>query len=175
VDEELQRYVHEARRGNKEAFTELIRRFKGNVYRHAYSMLGDRTEAEDVTQEAFIKAYYSLSRLEADYAFAAWIMRIVSNLCLDKLKKSSRDQTVSNENRLGTAMQREENTHLRLALEEAMQQLSPEQRQVIVLHDIQGYRYEEMASLMDIPLGTVKSRLNAARFVLRNELKRGDV
>ncbi|MDB5085162.1 MAG: sigma-70 family polymerase sigma factor [Bacilli bacterium] len=174
MDEELHRYVHEARLGNKEAFTELIRRFKGNVYRHAYGMLGERMEAEDVVQEAFIKAYYSLSRLESDYAFATWIMRIVSNLCLDRLKKHPKDQTVSNERMVELAAEQQGNTHLRITLEEAMQQLSPEHRQVILLHDVQGYRYEEMAALLDVPLGTVKSRLNAARLALRNELKKGD-
>jgi RNA polymerase sigma factor (sigma-70 family) len=174
VDEELNRYVREARLGNKEAFTELIHRFKGNVYRHAYGMLGERTEAEDVVQEAFIKAYYSLSRLEADYAFATWIMRIVSNLCLDRLKKHTKSQTVSNERMAELATEHHENTHLRMTLEEAMQQLSPDHRQVILLHDVQGYRYEEMADLLAIPLGTIKSRLNAARLALRNELKKGD-
>jgi RNA polymerase sigma factor (sigma-70 family) len=173
VDEELHHFVGEARRGNKEAFTELIRRFKGNVYRHAYGMLSDQREAEDVAQEAFIKAYYSLSRLETDYAFAAWMMRIVSNLCLDRIKKQAKVQAASR-HMLDSDSEYDDKTQLRVELEEAMQQLSPEHRQVILLHDVQGYRYEEIAALLEIPLGTVKSRLNAARLTLRNELKKGD-
>ncbi|WP_123040183.1 sigma-70 family RNA polymerase sigma factor [Cohnella candidum] len=174
MDEELRRFVHAARTGSKEAFAELVRRFKGNVYRHAYGMLGSRSEAEDAAQEAFIKAYYSISRLDADFAFSSWMMRIVTNICLDRLKKRTDEWPVAEESRLSAAAARDEMSDTRMAIQEAMRQLSPEHRQVLLLHDMQGYRYEEISELLDIPLGTVKSRLNAARLALRKEWKKGE-
>ncbi|SEB46067.1 sigma-70 family RNA polymerase sigma factor [Paenibacillus sp. GP183] len=174
MDEELYRLIREAKQGEKKAFAELIKRYKGHIYRHAYGVLGNRMEAEDVAQEAFLKAYYSLSRLDNEYAFSAWIFRIVTNLCRDRLKKLGRERTLSTELLQQMATKRVEDNHLRLTIEEAMKQLTPDHREVILLHDVQGYRYDEMAEILTIPLGTVKSRLNAARLALRNEMKKGD-
>ncbi|MCY9669858.1 RNA polymerase sigma factor [Paenibacillus alginolyticus] len=172
MDEELYRLIYQAKRGEKEAFTALIKRYKGHVYRYALGMLGDQMEAEDAAQEAFIKAYYSMNQLETEYAFSAWIIRIVSNLCKDKLKKRTKEQPLSTENEeLNVSY---EPTHLRLTIEEAMKHLTPEHREVIILHDIHGYKYDEIAVIADVPVGTVKSRLHAARMALRIEMKKGD-
>ena len=92
MDEELHGYVMEARRGNPDAFTELVRRFQGPVFRYAYGMLGDRQEAEDAAQETFIKAYRSLSGLGSDYAFASWIMKIANHACVDRLKRRKKER-----------------------------------------------------------------------------------
>lgn len=137
-------------------------------------------EAEDVSQEAFVKCYTSLSRLESEFSFASWLNRIVFNLCMDRLKKRSRERTVAaSESSLAGieqigANERHRSDQLKRTIEEAMGQLSPDHRQIILLHDAQGYRYEEIADMLEIPIGTVKSRLNAARLALRHVMRRGE-
>ena len=137
-------------------------------------------EAEDVSQEAFVRCYTSLSRLESEFSFASWLHRIVVNLCMDRLKKRSRERTVAASEkalagieRIG-AQEQDRARHLQKTIEEAMGQLSPDHRQIILLHDAQGYRYEEIADMLEIPVGTVKSRLNAARLALRHVMRRGE-
>lgn len=180
MDEELHRLIRDAKRGDPDVFAALVRRFKDQVYRYAYGMLGDTMEAEDVSQEAFVKCYASLSRLESEFAFASWLHRIVFNLCADRLKKRNREKTSAASASALAGMEQKEAREqyraqqLKWSLEEAMAQLSPDHRQIILLHDAEGYRYEEIAQLLDIPVGTVKSRLNAARLSLRQAMKRGE-
>jgi RNA polymerase sigma factor (sigma-70 family) len=174
VDEELHRLIREAKRGNKEAFAELINRYKDRVYRHAYGMIGDRMEAEDITQEAFIKVYTSFFHLENEYAFSSWLTRIVSNLCVDRIKKRGKENVLTKKSMEQATDLGSEDKYLRLGIEESMKQLSMEHREVILLHDVQGYKYEEIAQIVGIPIGTVKSRLNVGRLALRKEMRKGD-
>jgi RNA polymerase sigma factor (sigma-70 family) len=175
VDEELFQNVHRAKQRDREAYTNLVNRFKEQVYRHAVGMLGDRMEAEDVTQEAFIKAFYSLSSLDHEYAFSSWLIRIVSNLCKDRLKQHGKIMLVGEESILRAEQMGYVDSHEKLTIEEAMNLLTMEHREAILLHDVQGYRYEEISQIVGVPLGTVKSRLFAARLALRKELRRGDL
>lgn len=137
-------------------------------------------EAEDVSQEAFVKCYSSLSRLESEFSFTSWFNRIVFNLCMDRLKKRSRERTTTASEaalagieQIG-AKEQDRARQLKRTIEEAMEQLSPLHSQIILLHDAQGYRYEEIADMLEIPLGTVKSRLHAARLALRQVMRRGE-
>lgn len=178
MDEELNRLIREARDGSDEAFARLVHRFKDHVYRHAYGLLHDKSEAEDASQEAFLKCYSNLSRLENAYSFASWLTRIVSNACLDRLKKRKPDEAnfdETPESLFATDIQtNRRDADLKFAIEEAMAELSFEHRQIMLLHDVHGYRYEEISRLLSIPTGTVKSRLNAARMAMRRELGRGE-
>ncbi|MEX1031495.1 MAG: sigma-70 family RNA polymerase sigma factor [Paenibacillaceae bacterium] len=174
MDEELFDYIHRAKQGDRDAFTKLVERYKDQVFRHAVGMLGDRMEAEDVSQEAFIKAFYSISNLEHKYAFTSWMIRIVSNLCKDRLKQRGKivyaDESIIRGEQLGYV-----ESHENLTIEEAMNRLTIEQREVVLLHDVQGFRYEEISEMVGVPLGTVKSRLFSARLALRKELRKGDM
>ncbi|WP_025688617.1 RNA polymerase sigma factor [Paenibacillus zanthoxyli] len=174
VDEELNHIIHRARRGDKEAFAQLVNRYKGHVYRYAAGMLGDRMDAEDVSQEAFIKVYYSLSGLDNEYAFSSWIIRIVSNLCKDRLKKRAKEQRLRDEPDEAIADRHLPDPLEKLSIEEAMARLTVDHREILLLHEVQGYRYEEIADILEVPLGTVKSRLFAARMALRKELGKED-
>lgn len=172
VDQELYSLISEAKKGSKDAFALLLNRYKGIVFRHAYGMLSDRMEAEDVTQEAFIKVYYSLSKLENEFAFSSWLTRIVSRLCYDRLQKRKKEGVIDEAIREQSTEETVEQKQLHLTIEEAMNTFSREHREVILLRDIQGYSYDEIADILGIPLGTVKSRINAARLLLRNEITR---
>ncbi|MCY9691474.1 RNA polymerase sigma factor [Paenibacillus alginolyticus] len=173
MDQELYGLISRAKTGDKEAFALLVKRYKDTVFRYSYGMLADRMEAEDVSQEAFIKAYYSLSNLDNIYAFSSWLKRIVSNLCYDRIQKQKKNNTVSGEF-IETHISNNdmERTDLHMTIEEAMNKLSPEHREAIILRDVEGYSYDEIAAMLTIPLGTVKSRISAARLLLRKEMKR---
>ncbi|TCS81253.1 RNA polymerase sigma factor [Tepidibacillus fermentans] len=179
MDQELFQLISEAKEGKQDAFEQLITRYKGAVYRQAYAMLGDHMEAEDVTQEVFVKIYYSLSSLESAYAFTSWLTKITFNLCYDLIEKRKKKVTVTSENldqltrpNPPPSSRLIERKDLQLTLQEAMQNLSLEHREVIVLRDIQGYSYDEIAKLLKVPSGTVKSRLYHARLALKNELSK---
>lgn len=173
MDEKLFHTIHRAKRGDLEAFADLVNLFKGQVYRFAVGMVCDRMDAEDLAQEAFVKAFYSLSNLENEYAFSSWLIRIVSNLCKDRLKKRGKENWIREE--AHGAIEDKGLTDLseKLSIEEAMTRLSVDHREVVLLHDVQGYHYEEIAEMVGVPLGTVKSRLFAARLALRKELIKG--
>ncbi|WP_027416187.1 RNA polymerase sigma factor [Aneurinibacillus terranovensis] len=174
MEQELYEMIRKAKRGDKEAFTQLIQRYKGQVFRHAYAMLQDRMEAEDVAQEAFVKVYFSLKSLESEFAFSSWLTRIVSNLCYTRVQKKKKEASLLADNleeyiptpsSRGTMEQKQ----LQLTIEEAMQNISLDHRTVLVLRDIQGFSYDEIARILDIPVGTVKSRISSARLSLRKE------
>ncbi|MGG1555168.1 RNA polymerase sigma factor [Paenibacillus ferrarius] len=175
VDEELYQIIHRAKRGDKEAYAHLVKHFKDPVYRYALGMLNERMDAEDVAQEAFVKAYSAIAGLESEFAFTAWLFRIVSNLAKNRLKTRMRDRDLQTE--VHETMMIDDVTpdpFEKLSMEEALARLTPEHREVVLLHDVQGYRYEEIAQVTSVPLGTVKSRLFAARMALRKELRKGE-
>lgn len=174
MEQELYTLIQKAKRRDKEVFAQLVTRYKGVVFRQAYAMLNDRMEAEDVSQEAFMKVHASFSKLGSEYAFASWLTRIVSRLCYDRLQRKkqreekviwegSKEQPFSPANHLDTM----EHKQLQLSIEEALQKLSPEQKMVIILRDIQGLTYDEIADILQVPVGTIKSRLHTARLALR--------
>ncbi|REE94345.1 RNA polymerase sigma-70 factor (ECF subfamily) [Paenibacillus taihuensis] len=177
VDEELHDTIHRAKQGDQEAFAALITRYKGHVYRYAFGMLGNRMDAEDAAQEAFIKAYYALAKLDNEYAFSSWIIRIVANVCKDRLGKRAKInelESMEEQDEAKVADMRAPDTLEQLTLAEGLSRLSAEHREILVLHEIQGYSYEEIAVIIEVPVGTVKSRLHAARMGLRRELRRED-
>ncbi|WP_018661744.1 RNA polymerase sigma factor [Heyndrickxia acidiproducens] len=176
MEQDLTKLIHQAKSGDVDAFAALVTRFKGEVFRHAYAMVNDRMEAEDIAQEAFVKAYYALNQLENAYAFASWMTRIVSNLCYDRLKKLQKKtafQSQIDEETISRTTSNIEQANIRFDLQDAIQRLTPEHRTVLILRDVQGYSYGEIANMMNIPLGTVKSRISNARKLLKNELSRG--
>lgn len=175
MDQELYQLIYKAKRGDQQAFAVLVRKYQGAVFRQAYAMVGDRMAAEDVAQDAFIKAFYSLNKLENEYAFSSWLTKIVSHACYDYLKKANKRKSASLDDNATAALHENpiEKTQMRLNLREAMKALSPDHREVIVLRDIQGFSYKEIAEILQIPVGTVKSRISVARLELKEELTRG--
>lgn len=174
---DLHEIIIEAKKGDHDAFRHLISAYKGTVFRHAYALLNDRMEAEDVTQEAFVKVYYSLAKLENEFAFVSWLTRIVTNLCYDKNKKISRKNTYMSEeldeNSIPKGLTPIEKSIAKMSIKEALQELPLDQRNVLILRDVQGYSYAEISDMLQIPLGTVKSRINAGRENLKKELQKG--
>ncbi len=181
--------VAAAQRGDLNAFNELVLAYQDRVYNLAYRILGDPAAAEDATQETFIAAYRHLSTFRGG-SFLSWLMRIVANRCYDELRRHKRRPTVSWEsfgemdeeanpflvNSHPTPEEAAQEAELARFLQSAIATLPPDQRIVLVLSDIEGMNYQEIAGTVGIPVGTVKSRLARARARLRDLLQaRGEL
>ena len=162
--------IRRFKNGDRKAFAEIYERFKGRVYSLAYRLLLGAAEAEDVSQEAFTRAYRYIRSFDDHLSFEAWLSRIVYNLCLDLRRNFLRDQ----ERIAGYLREREpskNNSELSLGDEEALQnylaQLDDEDRAIVTLYYLEDHTYEEVSQILQIPMGTVKSRLSRARDKLR--------
>jgi RNA polymerase sigma-70 factor (ECF subfamily) len=165
------------RRGDQRAFAELIRRHQDRVFDLGYRMLGDRQEAEDLSQEIFVAVHRGLKSFRGDSKLATWIFRVAKNHCLNRLvylrrHGGGRTQGLDEgpEAAADPASARPdrqfERRERRAILERALSELDEAQRMIVVLRDIEGLDYEEIAAVLDEPLGTVKSRLHRARAAL---------
>ena len=170
-----------AQQGNQAAFGEVVRRQQTAVFNVAYRLLGRRRDAEDATQEAFLRAYRALERFDVNRPFAPWIKRITTNLCYNWLSSERVKPTVSaadldNDNEAWaktahTPEQQMVHQEQSDAVREAIWQLSPRYRAVIELRHFQNLSYEEMADVLDRPLSSIKSDLFRARKQLSHQLK----
>ncbi|MGH7475280.1 MAG: RNA polymerase sigma factor [Longimicrobiales bacterium] len=156
--------VRRARRGDAEASRALYERNAAAVYGIARRMLGDDSLADDATQETWLRAFRSLERFRGDAAFSTWIHRIAVN-CSIQLQRQRRRETGREAaiDGVESAVAVRCTPHLRVRLERALDLLPAGMRQVLVLHDIEGYTHEEIARLLGISAGTSKSQLSKAR------------
>jgi len=181
--------VQAARRGNVDAFNELVLSYQHRVYNLAFRILADPAAASDATQETFIAAYQKLSTFRGG-SFSSWLLRIVSNRCYDELRRQKRRPTTSweefgnvdedaNPILVNGGESPEENVErgeLARLLQQAIATLPPDQRVVLVLSDVEGMSYAEIAETVEVAVGTVKSRLARARARLRDFLQaRGEL
>jgi RNA polymerase sigma-70 factor (ECF subfamily) len=159
--------------GNREAFGELVGRYQRAVYHLAARTLRDPTEAEDATQEAFFKAYRALQSFRPGAKFSTWIFTICYRLCCDRLarrKRLSGDELPDRADPgAGPALLAERNDEAR-RLRAAIDLLPEKYRTVITLYHLQGKQYDEIASVLNLPLGTVKTHLFRAKEQLRKAL-----
>jgi RNA polymerase sigma factor (sigma-70 family) len=185
---EEQRLVEAGQRGDVEAFNQLVRLYESRVYNLCYRMLGDSDAAADVAQDTFISAYRNLHRFRGG-VFRSWLLRIATNACYDALRARKRRPSVSldaaqeaddgqgfdipdpSESPDDAALRRE----LAAAIQRGIDQLPDDQRVVVILSDVQGLAYEEIAEVTNTNLGTVKSRLSRARARLRDILRAGEL
>ena len=163
------------REGDELAWEHLVRRYQARVCSIAYNYTGSEEEALDVAQEVFIRVWKRLDTCRDPERFAAWLLRIARNACLDHLRRRkarppAQDVPADEMNALADTNPRPdvavEKQDQRDVLEVAIQRLSPINREAILLKDIQGLPLEEMANMLDLPLGTVKSRCSRARVEL---------
>lgn len=176
------RLVEWCQKGRLEHFGDLVARYQARLYSLAYRMLHSHEEAEDVVQETFLNVYRALATFKGD-RFSPWIYKIASNLCLDYLRRR-RPNTVSldapggpdgdmtREIADGTPLPEEAALAeaLGLDVQEAIDTLPPKYRSVVVLRHVEDLAYEEIAEVLNLPLGTVKTRLFRAREMLRVRL-----
>ena len=167
--------IQAARNGDQAAFGELVQQYQKRVFALAVRMC----PTPEAAQEAFLAAWQGLPFFRGDSAFATWLYRLTSNACVDLLRKENRhqgpsldDETVSAEvpDPTPTPEKAVEQKELRRQIEAGLQTLSPEHREVLILREIQQLSYDEIADVLSLDLGTVKSRINRGRRQLREFL-----
>ncbi|HEX4574441.1 MAG TPA: sigma-70 family RNA polymerase sigma factor [Gemmatimonadales bacterium] len=178
-----------AKRGHEAAFRELVRRYERPLFSLLYRMVRDRTLAEDLAQETFIKVLNGLDSYDPQFKFSSWIFKIANNAAIDHLRKrevetlsldgsphaTTPDAMSATALQLGapgeTPLQEVEARELGGAIEQAIAKLRPEYRACILLRHVEGHSYEEIARILDLPLGTVKTFIHRARNELRIHLE----
>ncbi len=169
--------------GDREAFNALMEKYQNIMFGMAYNLLSDYQDAEDAVQETFIKAYKSISSFKGDSAFTTWLYVICRNSCNDILRKRQKHSAVTSidaDDDDGPIKEIKsdgpspedvvEMNETQAMVRDAINSLKPEYKEVLVLSDIQQLSYDEVSTILKIPNGTVKSRLNRARNALRKKL-----
>lgn len=182
TDQEL---VAAAQQGDQAAFGALVEKYQAMAYSLALRMLGDSEDAADAVQEAFLNAWRALGSFQGQSAFSTWLYRLTSNACIDFLRRAKRraavSMTVSDEDEDAPhetdipderwSPERElERSETHRAIQAGLAALSPEHRQVLVLRELEGLSYQEIAQALGLEEGTVKSRIARARLALRDFL-----
>ncbi|MBR2934369.1 MAG: sigma-70 family RNA polymerase sigma factor [Oscillospiraceae bacterium] len=179
-----QELVTRAKAGDDEAFAQLMRDNEKRIYNLTLRMTGNPEDAMDLAQEAFLNAWRGLKFFQGDSAFSTWVYRLASNACIDHLRRKKRRQDISapmptdeeddsqpdipdDRFRPDRELERRE---LRRAVIRGLEQLSDEHRQVLVMRELNGLSYQEIADVLDLEAGTVKSRIARARNSLRKIL-----
>ena len=179
-DPEILEWVQAAMQGDQDAFAQIVYTYQDSVYNLCYRMLGERSEAEDAAQEAFLRAYLNLQRYDTARSFKTWLLSIASNYCIDRLRRrrlqwmSLDDEPVADHLALSSDDPEPEPALLQNERSEALQklldELSPDYRAVVVLRYWYDYSYAEIADITDTTESAVKSRLFRARQALADKI-----
>nr|WP_243141119.1 sigma-70 family RNA polymerase sigma factor [Alkaliphilus pronyensis] len=174
--------IEESKQGDIESFERLIEPYQKKAFNIAYRMLGNLEDANDVTQEALIKIYRSINKFKGNSRFSTWLYSIVTNSCIDYIRKNRRGKVIyldkdyeteegnyqleipDNNNSPEILLERKETQYI---IHDAINQLTYEHKEVIILRDIEGFSYQEISEILKCSEGTVKSRISRARSSLR--------
>jgi RNA polymerase sigma-70 factor (ECF subfamily) len=180
--------VARALEGDESAYSELLERFKRPVFSLIYRMIGDREQAEDLAQESFVKAFNNLDSYNPNYRFSSWLFKIANNHAIDHLRRARLSTVSIHGSPHAASSEREEQTRIVLEapdespeqeflalelgseIEQAIAKLRPDYRTAVILRHIESRPYEEIAEIMEVPIGTVKTFLHRARAELREAL-----
>ncbi len=178
--------LERAKKGDIDAFETLVEDYQKKVYNIALRMIGNSHDAEELAQEVFIRVFKSLRNFKEQAQFSTWIYRITTNLCLDELRKRKNRKVVyldqeidTGENEVKRQLEDEgptpdvtaEKNEVRELVLDAIQKLPDNHRTMLILRDLNGMSYDDIAKILNSPEGTVKSRINRARQALKNLLK----
>lgn len=176
--------VRRSQRGDNAAFEELVRQYQDKIYALSYHLSGNQADAEDLAQEAFVKAFYALRGFRNEADFGTWMHRITVNLWINVRRREKPTVSLDEPVRTGEGeVQRElaaaahepqevlEHKEFQCFVQRALRELSREHRVVLVLREMQGYSYEDIARVLGCSLGTVKSRINRARAALKGKTR----
>ena len=169
--------LNSLQRGESEAFEALVLAYQHRIFSIALRMLGDRGEAEEVAQEVFLRVHRSIRDFRGEAKLSTWLYAITSRLCLNRLQSGGRKRRVgeaalarvANGNPAPDATM--EASEVQVALHRAIADLDDERRMIVVMRDLHGLSYEEIGAALDLPLGTVRSRLHRARMELKERLE----
>lgn len=182
---DIKELVRFAKAGDREAFAELVAAYQNKVYSLGYHLTGNQADAQDLVQEVFLRAFLSLKGFRQEADFGTWLHRITVNQWINSRRRQKNHSTVSLDTPIPTdegdlfrevaatgpdPLETVTEHELQEMVHRALKELSPDFRTVLVLREIEGYNYEEIARMVGCSLGTVKSRLNRARQALRQKV-----
>lgn len=147
-------------------FEEIVKKYEKRLYSLAYRFTGNHEKAEELSQEAFLKAYLGFPKFQHKSQVFTWLYRIMVNLCIDESRKRKIPQVPLDEIPLADDFD-PSRSETAMLVREALEKLPPVQKAYIVMHDLEGFSYKEIAQVFNCPLGTVMSRISAAREKLR--------
>jgi RNA polymerase sigma-70 factor, ECF subfamily len=157
--------------GDRRAFTELMGRHERRVYNVAYRMLGRTEDAADATQDVFVTCLRKLGGFRGTAAFSTWLHRVTLNVCYDTLRKRGREGLVEEVPDRASGFDLAETAAASVDVHRALQRVPEDFRAVLILHDVQGVPYEQIAEAIGAPVGTIKSRLHRGRVALARALR----
>ena len=179
--------VERCRRGDTQAYNDLVTKYRNRAYAMIYNMVRNEQDAWDLAQEGFVKAWKSMDKFRGQSSFFTWIYRIMTNVAIDFLRKKQIQSGVEFDDQIGlkdiapgamttpsraaAPAQNISNAEIRSRIDEAISRLSPEHRTVIVMKEMDGMQYHEIAEVLECSIGTVMSRLFYARKKLQTMLK----
>ena len=174
IDLEL---VQRCRKGERKAQFELYQLYKDRIFNIAYRMANSKQDAEDITQMAFVRVFKKIDSFRGDSAFSSWVYRLTVNICINHFRKEKKKKELvvhelsEQATNLKTLKTNEQASKMKPFLEKAIRALPAGYRMIFVLYDIEGYKHEEIAGMMNISEGTSKSQLHKARRELRQFLE----
>ncbi|EIJ79973.1 RNA polymerase sigma factor SigW [Bacillus methanolicus PB1] len=185
MEEIVKKRIKEVIKGDQNAYGEIVELYKDKVFQLCYRMLGNRHESEDIAQEAFIRAYVNINSFNINLKFSTWLYRIATNLCIDRIRKKKPDYyldaevsgtdglTMYSQIAADTALPEEELQSLELqeTIQKEISKLPEKYRTAIVLRYIEELSLNEISEILDLPLGTVKTRIHRGREALRQQLR----
>ena len=185
MDEIIREKIKHIKKGDQSAFEDVVFLFQNKIYQHCFRMLGNRHEAEDTAQEAFIRAYVNIDSFDERRKFSTWLYRIATNLTIDRIRKRKPDyyldaevkgtdglnmySQLPDEQRLPG--EEVENMELQRYIHHEIAELPPKYRSIIILRYLEDFSLKEISDILDIPLGTVKTRIHRGREALRKKLR----
>lgn len=179
IDE--RKLIERAMNGDSSSFNRLMELHERRMYAVALRMCADREDAQDCLQEAMLRIYRSINGFKGQSSFATWVYRVTMNTCLDELRKKKNKQNTSLDGLLdmgwspvdeqASPEKRAIDSEVQKCLHAAIGELPEDMRAAVVLRDIQGFTYDEIAQMLDINVGTIKSRISRGREKLREKLK----
>lgn len=185
MDALIKERINQVLKGDHNAFGEIVEIYKDKVFQICFRMLGNRQEAEDLAQEAFVRAYVNIRSFNIQMKFSTWLYRIATNLCIDRLRKKKPDYYLDAEvagteglnmySQIASDIAKPEEEVESLELQETIQveimKLPEKYRSVIVLKYIEELSLKEVSEILDLPVGTVKTRIHRGREALRKQLR----
>ncbi|MDY0407132.1 RNA polymerase sigma factor SigW [Virgibacillus sp. 179-BFC.A HS] len=185
MDQMIREKIKQVKKGDQSAFEEIVAFFQNKIYQHCYRMLGNAHEAEDIAQEAFIRAYVNIHSYDEKRKFSTWLFRIATNLTIDRLRKRKPDYYLDAQVKGTDGL----NMYSQLAADERLPEeqvqdmelqswisqeiakLPAKYRSIIMLRYLEEFSLQEISDILDIPLGTVKTRIHRGREALRKKLR----
>ncbi|MFD0051797.1 RNA polymerase sigma factor SigW [Actinomycetes bacterium NPDC127524] len=180
----IKKRIKQVLKGDQNAFSEIVELYKDRVYQLCYRMLGNSHEAEDMAQEAFLRAYINIRSFHIQMKFSTWLYRIATNLCIDRIRKKKPDYFLDAEiagtegldlysqiaSEISNPEEEIESMELQNTIQEEILKLPEKYRSAIVLKYIEELSLKEISEILDLPVGTVKTRIHRGREALRKQL-----